>query len=70
MPPLEIGPPPAPQGLSPAEAAVYRAIRGRTHIDAICQQVELAPSQVLASLTLLQVKGLVRECGPKYFEIG
>ena len=55
--------------LTEAERMVVKAIQGRTHIDAICQQVPLPVSQVLTALTMLQIKQVVKERGAKYFEI-
>lgn len=55
--------------LTPRETAVAQAIQGRTHIDLICQRTELPAAQALASLTMMQIKGIVKDCGAKYFEI-
>ena len=55
--------------LTPRETAIAQAIQGRTHIDLICQRTELPAAQALASLTMMQIKGIVKDCGAKYFEI-
>ena len=55
--------------LTPRETAVAQAIQGRTHIDLICQRTGLPAAQALASLTMMQIKGIVKDCGAKYFEI-
>lgn len=55
--------------LTPREAAIAQAIQGRTHIDLICQRTELPAAQALSSLTMMQIKGIVKDCGAKYFEI-
>lgn len=55
--------------LTPREAAIAQAIQGRTHIDLICQRTDLPAAQALSSLTMMQIKGIVKDCGAKYFEI-
>lgn len=54
--------------LTPQETVVFKAIRGKTHIDEICVATQLEAPQVLISLTMLQIKGAIRDVGAKYFE--
>lgn len=54
--------------LTPQETTVLQAIRGKTHIDQICVATQLDAPQVLISLTMLQIKGAIRDMGAKYFE--
>ena len=60
---------PAPVGLTGREKLIVDSMDGLTHIDVICQNTGLATGEVLTSLTMLQIRGLVRERGAKYFEI-
>ena len=60
---------PAPAGLTGREKLIVDSMDGLTHIDAICQNTGLATGEVLTSLTMLQIRGVVRERGAKYFEI-
>lgn len=60
---------PAPAGLTGREKLIVDSMDGLTHIDVICQNTGLATGEVLTSLTMLQIRGLVRERGAKYFEI-
>ena len=60
---------PAPIGLTGREKLIVDSMDGLTHIDVICQNTGLATGEVLTSLTMLQIRGLVRERGAKYFEI-
>ena len=60
---------PAPAGLTGREKLIVDSMDGLTHIDVICQNTGLAIGEVLTSLTMLQIRGLVRERGAKYFEI-
>ena len=60
---------PAPAGLTGREKLIVDSMDGLTHIDVICQNTGLATGEVLTSLTMLQIRGVVRERGAKYFEI-
>lgn len=60
---------PAPAGLTGREKLIVDSMDGLTHIDVICQNTGLATGEVLTSLTMLQIRGVVRERDAKYFEI-
>lgn len=58
------------QQLTPDEKAITDALsQGPTHVDEVIAKTGLAASRVLASMTLLEVKGLVRRLPGKLFEL-
>jgi DNA processing protein len=61
-------PPPPPADLAPDEAKVYAALTGDgRHVDDIAADAELAPSNVLAALLGLELRGAVESLPGKQF---
>ena len=57
-------------GLSEDEGAIVMSLRdGEKHIDDIIAETKLSPARVLASLTLLEVKKLVKQTMGKRFDL-
>lgn len=42
---------------------------GPMHVDMMVEQTQMPVGRALASLTLLEVKGIIRRCGSKHFEL-
>ena len=56
--------------LSPDEQALTRVLTdGPAHIDDIVERTGLGAGQALASLTLLEVRGIVRRPSPRMYEL-
>ena len=56
--------------LSRDEQCLANALQsGPLHIDQIVEQTQLSAGQALASLTLLEVKGIVRRPGARMYEL-
>jgi len=60
---------PLVENLSPAEKAIYAALRldEALHVDHLVESTELTPSDVLAALFDLEMKGLIRQLPGKLF---
>lgn len=56
----------APQGLSPREAAVWKALAAPASIDVVARASELALPDAIATLVGLELRGLVAQAGGRY----
>ena len=58
------------EGLSPSQLKIIGVMdRASMHVDDIINLSGFKPSKVLADLTLLQIKGYVRQEGGKHFTL-
>lgn len=55
--------------VTPQEARILAAFSGKTQIDDLCRGAEMTAAQVLTSLTMLEIKGIIKQLPGKYFEI-
>jgi DNA processing protein len=57
-----------PEGLGEHEIAALNAISGRSTADTVTARTALRPEQVMVALTLLELKGLIKNVGNMTYE--